>query len=62
MGWAGAPLPEHVPDEYDRAKKLKKAEMERHRQLVQELSFRSMSSRSRGHEFGATALHMDEQF
>jgi hypothetical protein len=43
MGWAGAPLPEHVPDEYDRAKKLKKAEMERHRQLVQELSFRSMS-------------------
>ena len=37
------PFPEHVPDDYDRAKKLKKEEMAKHHSLLQELPFKSMA-------------------
>lgn len=38
-----SPFPEHVPDEYDRSKKIKREEMAKHHELTQELPFRSMA-------------------
>jgi hypothetical protein len=37
------PFPEHVPDEYDRARAIKKEEMKKHHELLQELPFKSMA-------------------
>lgn len=38
----GRCLPEHVPDDYDAARKLRKAELDEHQKLLQETAFRSM--------------------
>jgi len=45
MGWPeneNRALPEHIPDDYDAARKLRKADLEHHKKLLQETPFRSM--------------------
>merc|ERR1719498_1632577 len=44
MGWPeneNRALPEHVPDDYDAARKLRKADLEKHKALIQETPFKS---------------------
>merc|ERR1719395_356940 len=46
MGWPendNKALPEHMPDDYDAARKERKAELEKHKSLLQETAFRSMA-------------------
>merc|ERR1719456_1794870 len=46
MGWPeneNRPLPEHVPDDYDASKKLRKKEIEHRHSKCQELAFKSMA-------------------
>jgi len=46
MGWPeneNRALPEHVPDDYDAAKKQRKADLDHHQKLLQELPWKSMA-------------------
>lgn len=43
FGYGDTKFPEHMPDDYDAPKKLRKQELEEHRGKLQEMSFRSNS-------------------
>jgi len=53
------PVPEHVPDDYDRAKKLKKEEMAKHHSLMQELPFKSMAYGGKTFANNEQSFHCD---
>lgn len=52
-------FPEHAPDDYDAAKKMRKAELEHHQSKLQEQPFKCMDYGNRHFEHGMDAYHYD---
>lgn len=61
FGWEEkGKFPEHVPDDYDSARKARKAELEEHKKKVQEAPFRGLDYGNKTFQNNTEAFHCDE--